>query len=106
MPSELEFTINHPFAYETAQQEIFNYFWRFKGDTVGTVHPTPYKERWAESNWELITKFKIKIKGSIMAKSNTSKQMVLNFQRNQSVTQPTTYLALYATNPTDADTGT
>lgn len=45
---------------------------------------------------------------SIMAKSNTSKQMVLNFlARNQSVTQPTQlYLALYATNPTDADTGT
>lgn len=43
-----------------------------------------------------------------MAKSNTSKQMVLNFlARNQSVTQPTQlYLALYATNPTDADTGT
>jgi len=43
-----------------------------------------------------------------MPKSNTSKQMVLNFlARNQSVTQPTQlYLALYSTNPTDADTGT
>jgi len=43
-----------------------------------------------------------------MAKSNTAKQMVLNFlARNQSVTQPTQlYLALYFTNPTDADTGT
>jgi hypothetical protein len=43
-----------------------------------------------------------------MAKSNTSKQMVLNFlARNQSVVQPTQlFLALYTTNPTDADTGT
>ena len=43
-----------------------------------------------------------------MAKSNTAKQMTLNFlARNQSVTQPTQlYLALYSTNPTDADTGT
>lgn len=43
-----------------------------------------------------------------MAKSNLSKQMVLNFlARNQSVVQPTQlYLALYSTNPTDADTGT
>ncbi len=43
-----------------------------------------------------------------MPKSNTSKQMTLNFLcRNQSVTQPTlVYLALYSTNPTDADTGT
>lgn len=43
-----------------------------------------------------------------MPKSNTSKTMVLNFlARNQSVTQPAQlYLALYATNPTDADTGT
>ena len=42
-----------------------------------------------------------------MAKSNTSKQMVLNFLcRNQSVAQPTQlYLALYSTNPTDADVG-
>jgi len=42
-----------------------------------------------------------------MAKSNTAKQMVLNFlARNQSVSQPTQlYLALYTTNPTDADTG-
>jgi len=43
-----------------------------------------------------------------MAKSNVAKQMVLNFlARNQTVTQPTQlYLALYSTNPTDADTGT
>jgi len=43
-----------------------------------------------------------------MPKSNTAKQLVLNFlARNQSVTQPTQlYLALYSTNPTDADTGT
>lgn len=43
-----------------------------------------------------------------MPKSNTSKQMVLNFlARNQSVAQPTQlYLALYSTNPTDADVGT
>lgn len=43
-----------------------------------------------------------------MAKSNTAKQMVLNFiARNQTITQPTQlYLALYSTNPTDADTGT
>jgi len=42
-----------------------------------------------------------------MPKSNTSKQMMLNFFcRNQSVSQPTQlYLALYATNPTDANTG-
>ena len=42
-----------------------------------------------------------------MPKSNTSKQMVLNFLcRNQSVNQPTQlYLALYTTNPTDADVG-
>ena len=41
---ELEFTINHPFAYETAQQEIFNIT---SGDsilidTAGTVH-TPIR---------------------------------------------------------------
>ncbi len=43
-----------------------------------------------------------------MAKSNTAKQMVLNFlARNQSVPQPQQlYLALYSTNPTDANTGT
>lgn len=43
-----------------------------------------------------------------MPKSNMSKQMVLNFLcRNQSVAQPTQlYLALYSTNPTDADLGT
>ena len=43
-----------------------------------------------------------------MPKSNVSKQMVLNFLcRNQSVAQPTQlYLALYSTNPTDADVGT
>lgn len=43
-----------------------------------------------------------------MPKSNTIKQLVLNFLcRNQSVAQPTQlYLALYATNPTDADVGT
>ena len=43
-----------------------------------------------------------------MPKANTAKQMVLNFlARNQSVAQPTQlYLALYSTNPTDADTGT
>jgi len=43
-----------------------------------------------------------------MPKSNTAKQLVLNFlARNQSVTQPAQlYLALYSTNPTDADTGT
>lgn len=43
-----------------------------------------------------------------MPKSNVSKQMVLNFLcRNQSVAQPTQlYLALYSTNPTDADLGT
>ncbi len=43
-----------------------------------------------------------------MPKSNVSKQMVLNFLcRNQSVNQPTQlYLALYSTNPTDADVGT
>jgi len=42
-----------------------------------------------------------------MPKANTAKQMVLNFlARNQSVTQPAQlYLALYSTNPTDADTG-
>lgn len=42
-----------------------------------------------------------------MPKSNVSKQMVLNFLcRNQSVSQPVQlYLALYATNPTDADVG-
>lgn len=42
-----------------------------------------------------------------MPKSNVSKQMVLNFLcRNQSITQPIQlYLALYATNPTDADVG-
>ena len=41
---ELEFTINHPFAYETAQQEIFNIN---SGDSIrinteGTVH-TPIR---------------------------------------------------------------
>jgi hypothetical protein len=43
-----------------------------------------------------------------MPKSNTAKQMVLNFlARNQSVPQPTQlYLALFTTNPTDANTGT
>ncbi len=43
-----------------------------------------------------------------MPKSNTSKQMVLNFLcRNQSVVQPTQlFLSLYSTNPTDADVGT
>lgn len=43
-----------------------------------------------------------------MPKSNVSKQMTLNFLcRNQSVAQPTQlFLALYATNPTDADVGT
>lgn len=43
-----------------------------------------------------------------MPKANASKQLVLNFLcRNQSVAQPTQlYLALYATNPTDADVGT
>jgi len=43
-----------------------------------------------------------------MPKSNTAKQMTLNFlTRNQSVTQPSQlYLALYSTNPTDADSGT
>lgn len=43
-----------------------------------------------------------------MPKSNASKQMVLNFLcRNQSVAQPTQlFLALYSTNPTDADVGT
>ena len=43
-----------------------------------------------------------------MPKSNVSKQMTLNFLcRNQSVIQPTQlYLALYSTNPTDADVGT
>lgn len=43
-----------------------------------------------------------------MPKANVSKQMVLNFLcRNQSVAQPAQlYLALYATNPTDADVGT
>lgn len=43
-----------------------------------------------------------------MPKSNTAKTMVLNFLgRNQSVAQPTQlFLALFATNPTDANTGT
>lgn len=43
-----------------------------------------------------------------MPKSNVAKAMVLNFLcRNQSVAQPTQlYLALYSTNPTDADVGT
>lgn len=43
-----------------------------------------------------------------MPKSNISKQMMLNFLcRNQSVAQPAQlFLALYATNPTDADVGT
>jgi len=43
-----------------------------------------------------------------MPKANVAKQNTLNFfARNQSVTQPTQlYLALYSTNPTDADTGT
>lgn len=43
-----------------------------------------------------------------MPKSNVGKQMVLNFLcRNQSVVQPTQlFLALYSTNPTDADVGT
>ena len=43
-----------------------------------------------------------------MPKANVSKQMVLNFLcRNQGVAQPTVlYLALYSTNPTDADVGT
>lgn len=43
-----------------------------------------------------------------MPKANVSKQMVLNFLcRNQSISQPTQlFLALYATNPTDADVGT
>lgn len=43
-----------------------------------------------------------------MPKSNSAKQLTLNFLcRNQSVQQPTQlYLALYSTNPTDADTGT
>lgn len=42
-----------------------------------------------------------------MPKSNGAKQLMLNFLcRNQSVPQPTQlYLALYATNPTDADIG-
>lgn len=42
-----------------------------------------------------------------MAASNWLEEGVLNyFFRNQAVTQPTTlYLALYSTNPTDADTG-
>lgn len=41
-------------------------------------------------------------------KSNTAKNMVLNFlTRNQSVSQPAQlYLALYTTDPTGADTGT
>lgn len=43
-----------------------------------------------------------------MPKSNTAKQMVLNFlARNQSVAQPTQlYLALFTTDPTNANTGT
>lgn len=43
-----------------------------------------------------------------MPKGNVAKQMALNFLcRNQSVAQPTQlYLALYSTNPTDADVGT
>jgi hypothetical protein len=43
-----------------------------------------------------------------MAKSNIMKTLVLNFlARNQSVAQPTQlYLALFTTNPTDANTGT
>lgn len=43
-----------------------------------------------------------------MPKSNVSKQMMLNFLcRNQSVAQPAQlFLALYSTNPTDADVGT
>ena len=42
-----------------------------------------------------------------MPKANIAKQMVLNFLcRNQSVAQPAQlYLALYSTNPTDADIG-
>ena len=42
-----------------------------------------------------------------MPKSNTAKTMVLNFlARNQSIAQPNQlYLALFATNPTDANTG-
>lgn len=42
-----------------------------------------------------------------MPKSNTAKTMMLNFlARNQSVSQPSQlYLALYATDPTDANTG-
>lgn len=43
-----------------------------------------------------------------MKASNYLEDMVLNyFLRNQSVTQPTQlYIALYKTNPTDADSGT
>ena len=43
-----------------------------------------------------------------MPKANVAKQMVLNFLcRNQSVAQPAQlFLALYSTNPTDADVGT
>lgn len=43
-----------------------------------------------------------------MPKSNVSKVMTLNFLcRNQTVAQPSQlYLALYSTNPTDADVGT
>jgi len=43
-----------------------------------------------------------------MPKGNIAKTMVLNYlARNQSVSQPTQlYLALYSTNPTDADAGT
>lgn len=43
-----------------------------------------------------------------MPKANLAKTAVLNFlARNQTVSQPTQlYLALYSTNPTDADTGT
>ena len=46
--------------------------------------------------------------GYQMPKSNNAKVMVLNFiARNQSVTQPTQpYLALFSTDPTDANTGT
>lgn len=42
-----------------------------------------------------------------MPKSNTAKIMMLNFiARNQSVSQPSQlYLALFSTNPTDANTG-
>lgn len=43
-----------------------------------------------------------------MPKGNVTKQLVLNYLcRNQSTSQPAQlYLALYSTNPTDADVGT